>query len=303
MSICLSVCLSFSKAEQTHSCVLFFFRGRTHGRRRKSSGATREPPMRERGGRSCGTEHLRVGVDGREECSGALRSKRDDDDNNDHDHDQRAARREGMTKRKREKERSMMGQVRLVTSWMISAADPDKRARARNRRYADAYVSAGATRIHATGACPSRFRLPFRAHRCLSCGPQFLPSVPLSPSPPRPSAAFSSVLRRARSPRALARVVPLWISARNSCVRKIFPSCPARSSPVARANVKPMQAGKQRPIFVRAFLCQELRWKESQQREQKSGKSVHVEMRAKLRRGDDPRSSGQRLSTVAVNFR
>jgi len=44
----------------------------------------------------------------------------------------------------------MTGQVRPVTSWMISAG-PDARATGAN-----AYVSAGATRIRAVGACPSR---------------------------------------------------------------------------------------------------------------------------------------------------
>lgn len=58
----------------------------------------------------------------------------------------------------------MTGQVRPVTSWMISAG-PDARATGAN---ADAYVSAGATRIRAVGACPSRLLLPvprFRSPR------------------------------------------------------------------------------------------------------------------------------------------
>lgn len=56
----------------------------------------------------------------------------------------------------------MTGQVRPVTSWMISAG-PDARATGAN-----AYVSAGATRIRAVGACPSRSLSPVPRSRSVS---------------------------------------------------------------------------------------------------------------------------------------
>lgn len=85
----------------------------------------------------------------------------------------------------------MTGQVRPVTSWMISAG-PDARATGAN---ADAYVSAGATRIRAVGACPSRL----------------LPPVPRCRSPrrsPSPLHFLLSTQRRVSIRTSLARHNP-----------------------------------------------------------------------------------------------
>lgn len=80
----------------------------------------------------------------------------------------------------------MTGQVRHVTSWMISAG-PDARTTGAN-----AYVSAGATRIRAVGACPSRLLPPVPRSRSSS----------LSPSRPR--------LVHGAVPSAASTSVPLW---------------------------------------------------------------------------------------------
>lgn len=100
--------------------------------------------------------------------------------------------------REGERRRGMTGQVRPVTSWMISAG-PDARATGAN---ADAYVSAGATRIRAIGACPSRLlpsvpRLRHRRHSCVA------PPPPVPPSPSR-----CSTQRRVNIRTSLARYNP-----------------------------------------------------------------------------------------------
>lgn len=91
------------------------------------------------------------------------------------------ARRLNARRRKGRGRRGMTGQVRLVTSWMISAG-PDASARARARASganADAYVSAGATRIRAVGACPSRLPPPAPLpHSILRCPPFALYPAP-----------------------------------------------------------------------------------------------------------------------------
>lgn len=98
----------------------------------------------------------------------------------------RPAKASGREMRRGEGRRGMTGQVRPVTSWMISAG-PDARATGAN---ADAYVSVGATRIRAVGACPSRL----------------LPSVPRS----RSSVAPRPLLHDGALPSAASTSVPLW---------------------------------------------------------------------------------------------
>lgn len=119
----------------------------------------------------------------------------------------------------------MTGQVRPVTSWMISAG-PDARATGAN-----AYVSAGAIRIRAVGACPSRL----------------LPSVPRFRSM---SSAPSPLLFLGALPSAASASVPLWPAITRT---RMNPDSSGSSSPSPRsaeAELSRETAGEDDATFI-----------------------------------------------------
>lgn len=123
----------------------------------------------------------------------------------------------------------MTGQVRPVTSWMISAG-PDARATGAN---ADAYVSAGATRIRAVGACPSRL----------------LPPVPRYRSPRRSPSPLLFLLSTQRRDSAS---VPLWPAITRAT--RTSPDSSSRSPTRSSRRARPRETAGERTYatFIRA---------------------------------------------------
>lgn len=127
----------------------------------------------------------------------------------------------------------MTGQVRPVTSWMISAG-PDARATGAN---ADAYVSAGATRIRAVGACPSRL----------------LPSVPRFRSPRRLSLSLvPPSLRHDALPSAASTSVPLWPAITRA---RMNPNSSPLASAIAALGLSRETAGRKRRYLYSYAAC------------------------------------------------
>jgi len=253
--------------------------------------------MRERA--VCGTP-ARLCGDGREKrWPTALRSKSEQRDARHH---------MGGNGKKREKdrERERYDQTGAARNFLDDIGGGSSGRASARAIGADAYVSAGATRIRAVGACPSRLPSPSplpprcptpphprrpvpppppscRARRCLSCGPRrrSLSAAPFS-SASRPAS------RRASSPSS--RVVPLRYLVRNLRSKDI-PRTPARrSAAVARAHELSRRGRKQRPTFAGAPLSGSRRKESSARRggqrtggRERSGEARNAEVRAAVR--------------------
>lgn len=125
-------------------------------------------------------------------------------------------------------------QVRLVTSWMISAG-PD--ARARPALTPDAYVSTGATRIRAVGACPSRLLPPV---------PLFIFSAPLlSLFTPRP-VKHLYLFGPEYNPRANADVSPGLLSFAKPPAKTMLPLFMRAMFAPKEAGVEDRRRGKKK---------------------------------------------------------